>query len=82
MPRVYGREQHYKNSETSQPMPPTLQGKDAERVKAFLVEHTPHVVAVGAGGLEARQLKADLDTIRDSILEHHARVMTAQETGA
>ncbi len=63
-------------------MSPSLQGKDAERVKAFLVEHTPHVVAVGAGGLEARQLKADLDTIRDSILEHHARVMTAQETGA
>lgn len=45
------------------------------------MEHTPHVVAVGAGSLEARQLKADLDAIRDSILEHHARIMTAQETG-
>ena len=26
-------------------------------------------------------LQADLDAIRDAILEHHARVMTAQETG-
>jgi hypothetical protein len=103
-----------------------LQGKDAERIREFLMEHRPHVVAVGATGLEARQLKvhhsadtctlpkcarsthhdcltfgantspnfsglanisacaavqADLDAIRDAILEHHARVMTAQETG-
>lgn len=45
------------------------------------MEHTPHVVAVGGGGLEARQLKTDLDAIRDSILETNARVMTGQETG-
>lgn len=35
----------------------TLQGKDAERIREFLLEHRPHVVAVGAAGLEARQLK-------------------------
>lgn len=57
------------------------QGQDAQRVKDFLMEHTPHVVAVGGGGLEARQLKTDLDAIRDSILETNARVMTGQETG-
>jgi hypothetical protein len=57
------------------------QGQDAQRVKDFLMEHTPHVVAVGAGSLEARQLKSDLDSIRDSILETNARVMTGQETG-
>lgn len=39
------------------------------------------MVAVGGGGLEAKQLKADLEAIRDSILDSHAKVMTAQETG-
>ena len=38
----------------------TLQGKDAERIREFLLEHRPHVVAVGAAGLEARQLKVYL----------------------
>jgi hypothetical protein len=37
-----------------------LQGKDAERIREFLMEHRPHIVAVGATGLEARQLKVPI----------------------
>ena len=58
-----------------------LQAKDAERIRDFILEHSPHVVLVGASGMECRQLKEDLDSIRDHILMNMPRFLTTSDTG-
>jgi transcription elongation factor SPT6 len=58
-----------------------VQSRDAERIRDFILEHAPHVVLVGAAGLECRQLKEDLDSIRDHILMEMPRFMTTSDTG-
>lgn len=54
-----------------------LQAQDAAQVRDFLMEHKPHVIAVGATNLSCRQLLADMKSIRDHFLSEHARFMVS-----
>eukprot|EP00803_Ostreobium_quekettii_P005930 evm.model.scf_2055.3 EVM.evm.TU.scf_2055.3 scf_2055:9429-23821(-) len=47
--------------------------KDAGRIHDFLMEHKPHVIAVGGANLHCRQLLDDLKSIRDNFLSEHPR---------
>uniref|UniRef100_A0A061RB87 Transcription elongation factor SPT6 n=1 Tax=Tetraselmis sp. GSL018 TaxID=582737 RepID=A0A061RB87_9CHLO len=55
--------------------------RDAHRMRDFIMQHEPHVIIVGASGLDSWQLKADMETIRDNILEHDPEFMTRMDTG-
>ena len=49
------------------------QSQDAGRIHDFLMEHKPHVIAVGGANLHCRQLLSDLKSIRDNFLSEHPR---------
>jgi len=55
--------------------------RDANRVRDFITQHQPHVIIVGASGLDSWQLKVDMEDIRNDILEHNPEFMTRMETG-
>ncbi|CAL8470742.1 g10284 [Coccomyxa elongata] len=55
--------------------------KDVERIKDFILKHSPHVLLVGATNMHCRQLQDDLAKVRDNILEHHPQFLTRSETG-
>ena len=57
------------------------QAKDAERIKDFILKHSPHVLLVGATNMHCRQLLDDLTKVRDYILEHFPQFLTRSETG-
>lgn len=57
------------------------QAKDAERIKDFILKHSPHVLLVGATNMHCRQLHDDLNKVRDHILEHYPQFLTRSETG-
>lgn len=57
------------------------QVKDAERIKDFILKHSPHVLLVGATNMHCRQLQVDLIDVRDNILEHNPQFLTRSETG-
>ncbi|KAK9828928.1 hypothetical protein WJX72_002842 [[Myrmecia] bisecta] len=55
--------------------------KDAERVRDFIMAHSPHVLLVGSGSMHAKMLKEDMDRIRDHILEFQPKFLARCETG-
>ncbi|BDA45673.1 Transcription elongation factor SPT6 [Coccomyxa sp. Obi] len=59
----------------------TSKARDAERIKDFILKHSPHVLLVGATNMHCRQLHDDLNKVRDHILEHYPQFLTRSETG-
>ena len=59
-----------------------LQGKDAARIRDFILKHSPHLIVVGTAGPEAVQLIRDIKRVSDDILENNARFLTTSDTGA
>lgn len=59
----------------------TRKSKDAQRLLQFIKTHQPHVVVVGAGSPDCRQLMADVVAVRDHILVHEPQVLASIETG-
>lgn len=57
------------------------QSKDAERVRDFLVQHTPHKIFVGASCMQCGQLYEDLQKVFDHILDRMPSALTRMETG-
>jgi hypothetical protein len=50
-------------------------------VRDFIVQHEPHVIVVGASGLDAWQLKADMEAVRNNLIDTDPDFMTRLETG-
>ena len=59
-----------------------LQGKDAARIRDFILKHSPHLIVVGTAGPEAVHLIRDIKRVSDDILENNARFLTTSDTGA
>ena len=46
----------------------SAQSKDAERIRDFLVQHTPHKIFLGGACMQCVQLYEDLQKVRASIM--------------
>lgn len=57
------------------------QRKDAERVRDFLVQHTPHKIFLGGSCMRCVQLYEDLKQVLDHILDKMPSLFTRMETG-
>ena len=57
------------------------QRKDAERVRDFLVQHTPHKIFLGGSCMRCVQLYEDLKQVLDHILDKMPTLFTRMETG-
>jgi len=59
----------------------SAQSKDAERIRDFLVQHTPHKIFVGGSCMQCTQLYEDLDKVLEDILGNMPSAFTRSETG-
>lgn len=57
------------------------QRTDAERVRDFLVQHTPHKIFLGGACMRCVQLYEDLKQVLDHILDKMPALFTRMETG-
>lgn len=58
-----------------------LQSKDAERIRDFLVQHTPHKIFLGGACMQCVQLYEDLQKVLDHMLDRMPSAFTRTETG-
>ena len=58
-----------------------MQSKDAERIRDFLVQHTPHKIFLGGACMQCVQLYEDLQKVLDHILDQMPSAFTRTETG-
>ena len=58
-----------------------VQSKDAERIRDFLVQHTPHKIFLGGACMQCVQLYEDLQKVLDHILDRMPSAFTRTETG-
>ncbi|PRW45415.1 transcription elongation factor SPT6 isoform A [Chlorella sorokiniana] len=56
-------------------------GKDAARIRAFIEDHKPHAIVVGASSPEARTLEQDVRSILESIIIENPRFNIELGTG-
>ena len=59
----------------------STQSKDAERIRDFLVQHTPHKIFLGGACMQCAQLYEDLQKVLDHILDRMPSAFTRTETG-
>ena len=59
-----------------------LQKMDAQRIRDFILQHSPHVLVIGSCVPEAEQLKMDIQQISDKIMEITPEFLTRSDTGA
>ena len=57
------------------------QKMDAQRIRDFILQHSPHVVLIGSSVPEAEQLKVDIQQISDKIMEITPEFLTRSDTG-
>ncbi len=58
-----------------------MQSKDAERIRDFLVQHTPHKIFLGGACMQCVQLYEDLQKVLDHMLDRMPSAFTRTETG-
>ena len=58
-----------------------VQSKDAERIRDFLVQHTPHKIFLGGACMQCVQLYEDLQKVLDHMLDRMPSAFTRTETG-
>lgn len=50
-------------------------------MRDFIVQHEPHVIVVGASGLDSWQLKEDMKAVYDNLLDENAQFISDLEAG-
>eukprot|EP00873_Tetraselmis_striata_P037857 jgi/Tetstr1/458121/TSEL_044613.t1 len=55
--------------------------RDANRVRDFIVQHEPHVIVIGASGLDSWQLKQDMKAVYDVMMDENAQFISDLEAG-